>query len=118
MKSDLDKFRSPTGWWIGSLVFKKSNPNDSKCWINTYLIEENAIEGAFSKLEKIGREEEESFSQAFSYSSKFIGICELMPVYEDLRDKAEILWQELDESEGKDVELLSLDDLRNAFTTK
>ncbi len=79
---------SPTGWWIGSSYFENKNKNE-KSWINSYLIRAVLLDEAFSKLR--------NFSERDSYDDlKWVGVCDLMPIYEELCDGSEIIWQETD----------------------
>jgi hypothetical protein len=98
--------RSPSGWWLASYIVRfeyhdedKSNLN-RRClaWKNTIILKAKNREEAFRKANKSGKL---SNSQQFWSENNgrkgqvvFEGITNLLPIYEELDDGAEILWTE------------------------
>ncbi len=89
---------SPTGWWIYSEVQQwvssrqKKLTAKSRClvWENWRLIRAKTREEAHAKALRMGRE-------GFPLKTpdgvwRFAGIAELLPVFDDLEDGAELLW--------------------------
>jgi hypothetical protein len=63
-------------------------------WGNHHLIKASTPEKAFDKAVKLGKEAEYKFTNAYKIEMEwiFVGIGELLPVYEDIEDGAELMW--------------------------
>jgi hypothetical protein len=98
--------RNHTGWWIASYIERfeyydenKANLN-RRClaWENTILIRAPNREVAYRKAVARGRlsngNEGWNSSSGRKGTWRFEGLTGLLPVYEELEDGAEILWQE------------------------
>ena len=98
--------RNHTGWWIASFIERfeyygenKANLN-RRClaWENTILIKAPNREVAYRKAVVRGRlshgNEGVNSSSGRKGAWRFEGLTGLLPVYEELEDGAEILWQE------------------------
>lgn len=91
---------SPSGWWVFIEVQqwvsdqqKKTGLKPAsrcKVWKNTRLIRASDREAAYAKAMKLGAESLPS--RTIHGEWRFAGITELLPVYEELADGAEILW--------------------------
>lgn len=89
-------------WYIVELLEKteplKRNENQDlrrvSTWGNHHLIKANSVEEAYDKAYKLGLEKNYIFinSEKNEMESMFVGIGELLPVYEDIEDGAEIMW--------------------------
>ena len=77
-----------------------SNPN-RRClvWENLYLIEAKDLSAAYDKAFRLGRNECRNTSPSTDNAGHkgrwvFDGISELIPIFEDIQDEAELLWTE------------------------
>lgn len=90
--------RNHTGWWIYKEVAywvsnrQKKLSETSRCpvWENTRLIRARNREEAYRKAMRLSQEGYPSKTDGGEW--RFAGISDLLPVYEDLEDGAEILW--------------------------
>ena len=90
--------QSPSGWWIFREVEywvasgKKTSPRTRHLvWENTRLIRAGNRDEAHRKAVELGRAGHPSKTEDGEW--RFAGISMLLPVYEDLEDGAEILWE-------------------------
>lgn len=89
-------------WYIVELLEKteplKRNENQDlrrvSTWGNHHLIKANSVGEAYDKAYKLGLEKNYIFinSEKNEMESMFVGIGELLPIYEDIQDGAEIMW--------------------------
>lgn len=86
---------SPTGWWIAGLLHKHSDPDRAPYWNNYRLIRAHDWRTAFQKAHEMGKRDDSVGNDAFSNRQEFIGISDLLPIYDGFEDGAEVLWQEL-----------------------
>src|ERR1051326_2082129 len=98
--------RNHSGWWIASYLERFEYYDENKknlgrrclAWENTVLIRAGSREQAYRKALTLGRLS--NGNEAWDVDTKrrgawrFEGLTELLPVYEDLQDGAEILWRE------------------------
>lgn len=97
-----EKITNKGNWFMVEIIDRlepaKVDRKDSKrqctVWGNWHLIKARNAEKAFEKAEKLGR----SFSYNFINSDKqemcweYVGIGDLLPIYEDIEDKVELMW--------------------------
>lgn len=97
---------SPVGWYVGTYQLRfvelaNRRKNDPKkrflCWENTVLVKAKSMMEAHRKVVKVG----ESYAQpykggpdAIDVQWVFEGVIDLLPVYEEIEDGAEIMWAE------------------------
>ncbi|MGH9826138.1 MAG: hypothetical protein ACREDR_23150, partial [Blastocatellia bacterium] len=115
--------RSPSGWWVASYLERFEFEDEEKknlnrrcvAWENTIIIKARNREEAFRKAEKAGRLVDgiEGYSPLERPKMmgigplvrgsvlpkrrgvwRYEGLTSLLPIYEDLQDGAEIIWQE------------------------
>jgi hypothetical protein len=94
---------SPNGWWIASYIERMAwdcepNPSpNSRCtaWENTIILKAGNREEAYEKAVKLAQNPSE-FEDASGRKGHwfFEGLTSLLPIYSELEDGAEILWQE------------------------
>lgn len=101
-----DKNKSPVGWYVGSYLLRfveldDANRNDPEArftsWENTVLVKASSIEAAFTKIEKIGKLNSKPYKggpQGIPVQWEYLGVTEVLPIYEDIEDGAEIAWAE------------------------
>ena len=95
---------SPVDWYIGSYLARfielnsKTN-NDPEAmfstWENTVLIKAKSLREAYDKIEAIGLEHAEPYEggdQRVPVQWEYLGITELLPIYEELADGSELMW--------------------------
>ena len=107
--------RNHSGWWIASYIERFEYYDEDKsniarrclAWENTVLIRARSRDQAYRKAVALGRLS--NGNEAWDSETKrrgawrFEGLTELLPVYEELRDGAEILWKEYDNRTVKTV---------------
>lgn len=91
-------------WFIVEIIEKcepvsRNDKNDLRrvtTWGNHHLIKANSPEEAFDKAIKLGKEKNYKFtnSDKVEMESIFVGIGELLPIYEDIEDGAELMWND------------------------
>jgi hypothetical protein len=104
MKSQ-EKISNKNGNWFIVEIIEKCEPvdrNEKKdlrrvtTWGNHHLIKADSPEKAFDKAVKLGKEKNYKFtnSDKIEMESTFVGIGELLPIYEDIEDGAELMWND------------------------
>jgi hypothetical protein len=104
VSSEIDN--SPVGWYVGSYVIRfielesKNNENPEEkflSWENTIIVKATSYEEAHEKLLAFAKETTEPYKggpEGVPVQWVFEGVTELVPIYEQLEDGAEILWAE------------------------
>jgi hypothetical protein len=95
---------SPVDWYIVSVLLRlefdyqdKTNPN-RKCsvWENSYLIRAKSPNKAYDKAVRLAKADQARARYRGKLGEwKYVGISDLVPIYEKLKDGAEILWTDL-----------------------
>ncbi|MFK7775384.1 MAG: DUF4288 domain-containing protein [Saprospiraceae bacterium] len=91
-------------WYIAEIIEKcepvhRNENQDLRrviTWGNHHLIKANSPVRAFDKAVKIGKEAEYKFinSDKLEMEWIFVGIGGLVPIYEDIEDGAELMWDD------------------------
>jgi len=101
-----DKNISPVGWCVASYLIRFTEINDPNnenqeerfiSWENTIIVRATDLDNAYDKAVKIAHETTEPYlggPDAVPVQWVFEGITELLPIYEELEDGAEIMWAE------------------------
>jgi uncharacterized protein DUF4288 len=101
-----DRNRSPVDWYVGSylLRFVELDAPGSDAprrrflsWENTVLVKARSPYHAYAKVAKLGRAKTKPYRggpKGIPVRWIFEGVTDLLPVYEKLRDGAEIMWTE------------------------
>jgi hypothetical protein len=101
-----DKNVSPVGWYLGSYLQRFIELGDSErdnpdkrfaSWENTVIVQASSLEAAYSKLERIAKQNSKPYRggpTGVRVQWEYLGITELLPIYEELGDGAEIAWSE------------------------
>ena len=101
-----DKNVSPFGWYVGSYLLRfieleeDRNFDDEKqflTWENTRLIKADNLDDAYDKLEKMAKEETEPYKggpDGVDVQWIYEGITDLLPIYDELEDGAELFFSE------------------------
>ena len=90
--------RSPFGWWIYRELEQwtpNSGSKKKRClvWENIRIIKARTRDEAYEKAKKLGKQIGPRKTEGGSW--RFLGISDLLPIYEELEDGAEILWNDL-----------------------
>lgn len=96
---------SPVGWYIGTYQIRftecdlKGLEDPEQLflvWEDTILIRADSLDNAYDKLQEIGRSNEVPYSNPDGkmVQWRYEGIIELLPVYEDITDGAELMYSE------------------------
>ena len=101
-----DKNISPVDWYVGAYLMRFIELNDDNnfdeeerftAWENTVIVKAKSLDEAYEKIEKIGQSDSEPYKggeEGVPVQWVYEGITELLPIYEDLEDGAEIMWRE------------------------
>jgi hypothetical protein len=96
--------RAPHGWWTASYIEQavwnddlKPSPNQ-RCvaWENTILLKAPNREAAYKKAIRLSKNRPTFESEDGKRKGRwvFLGLTDLLPIYEEIEDGAEILWTE------------------------
>ena len=94
MKPSQDS--SPTGWWVAGLLERLSLDGKIEYWNNYRLVRAVHWREAFQRARAQGNSDCDAGRRAFSGETIFLGITDLLPIYDELEDGAELWWQKLD----------------------
>lgn len=100
-----EKISNKKGNWYIVEIIEKCEPverNEKQelrrvtTWGNHHLIKADSPEKAFDKAVKLGKEAEYKFTNSDKIEMEwiFVGIGELLPIYEDIEDGAELMWND------------------------
>jgi hypothetical protein len=101
----VEKISNKNGNWYIVEIIEKCEPverNEKQelrrvtTWGNHHLIKADSPEKAFDKAVKLGKEAEYKFTNSDKVEMEwiFVGIGELLPIYEDIEDGAELMWND------------------------
>jgi hypothetical protein len=102
---NAEKILNKNGNWYIVEIIEKCEPverNEKQelrrvtTWGNHHLIKADSPEKAFDKSVKLGKEAEYKFTNTDKIEMEwiFVGIGELLPIYEDIEDGAELMWND------------------------
>ena len=103
---NYDVNRSPVGWYVGSYLLRfveigavtNASPHRKfLSWENTVLVRAKSLKHAHAKVARIGRSKTKPYRggrTGIPVRWIYEGVSDLLPVYEKLRDGAEIMWTE------------------------
>lgn len=95
---------SPHGWYVGSYILRfiqltaddNQNPEHRfTTWENTVIVKANSLGEAYDKVTQIAAKETTPYQggpNGIDVQWIFEGITDLLPIYEELQDGAEIMW--------------------------
>lgn len=101
-----DKNKSPVNWYMVSYLLRFTDLDDPQknddearfmSWENTMLVSAPSLGHAYEKGKKIAREHAKPYKggpQGVPVQWKFVGITQVLPIYEKLEDGCEIAWTE------------------------
>jgi hypothetical protein len=99
MDSPAPHQNSPTGWWLAALLERRGGKVSKPYWHNYRLVRASHWRQAFRRALELGESGSQVGNQAFGAGHEFIGVTDLVPIYEAFEDGAEILWEEYDADE-------------------
>ena len=97
-----DRIKNKGNWFLVEIIERcepvkvdTKNPR-RRCtvWGNFHLIKAATPDKAIDKAEKLGRQGNYTFINTDKVEMKweFVGIGDILPIYEDIEDKAELMW--------------------------
>ena len=101
-----DRNVSPVGWYLGAYLLRFVELNDPKrddpnkkflSWENTVLVRAKSLREAFRKIDHIGKQNCKPYDggpERVPVKWDYMGVTEVLPIYEELQDGAELAWQE------------------------
>jgi len=101
-----DKNISPVGWYVVSYLLRFVELNDDQkdddearflSWENTILVRAQTLDEAYDKGMTIARENVAPYKgglEGVPVQWQLVGITDVLPIYEELEDGAEIVWAE------------------------
>lgn len=110
-----DKNISPVGWYVASYLLRfveldRTDQQDPEArfltWINTILVRASDLDEAYDKTVKFALQNTEPYKggkDGVPVRWIFEGVTEILPVYEDIEDGAEIMWAEKSPSKLKNL---------------
>lgn len=102
----MDRNTSPVGWYVASYLLRfveldRKDIDDPEAkfmtWENTVLIKANDLDEAYDKTVRIAEESTEPYKggpNGVDVQWQFEGVTQILPVYEQIEDGAEIMWAE------------------------
>ena len=114
----MDKNISPVNWYLGTYLARfieledKSKHDPEKMfetWENTVIVKASNLDEAYSKIEAIGIEHSEPYKggeEEIPVQWEYMGIVQLLPIYEELEDGSEIMWAENRPRKLKNLKLM------------
>ena len=121
-----DKNISPVGWYVGAYLIRFIEIEEAGnfdlekkflSWENTVIVRANDLDEAYEKIEQIAKSNTKPYKggpEGIPVQWVYEGITELLPIYEELEDGAEIMWGERHPRKLKNLRklILSREDLR------
>lgn len=101
-----DKNRSPVGWYVVSYLLRFVDLNDTDqdddearflSWENTILVRAQSLDEAYDKGMQVAQGNTRPYKggpDGVPVQWKLLGITDVLPIYEELADGAEIMWAE------------------------
>jgi hypothetical protein len=101
-----DKNISPVGWYFGSYLLRfvevaetgRDDPEKRfRAWENTVLVKAKSLDAAYGRIERIAKAAAKPYQgglQGARVMWEYVGVTELVPVYEAIADGAEIAWSD------------------------
>jgi hypothetical protein len=114
----VNKNVSPVGWYVASYLVRfvelnssDNNNPDSKflAWENTVIVRADNLDAAYDKVVAIAMLDTKPYAggpDAVPVQWLFEGVTELLPIYEDLEDGAEIMYREINPTKLKNLQKL------------
>ena len=100
---------SPTGWWIVGILMKNKASASTSYWNNYRIFRGSSWVEAYEKA--VANAKLESGDGA---PQEFVGISDLLPIYDKFEDGAEVIFQEID-AEGDIPTVYSFDELSKIY---
>lgn len=101
-----DRNYSPVGWYLVSYLLRFVELNDLRrdddeerflSWENTILVQADNLDHAYDKGLQVARKATKPYKGGLTgvpVQWKLVGITDVLPIYEDLKDGSEVAWTE------------------------
>jgi len=100
--------KSPFGWWIAAILLRYEEQGEDRknlsrrclAWVNTIIIKAKNREEAYRKAIFQGESHQSKKWDSIDTKTRrkgrwnFEGLMSLLPIYEELEDGAEVLWDQ------------------------
>ena len=103
---------SPTGWWIVGILINNKAPASTSYWNNYRIFRGSSWVEAYEKA--VANAKLESGDGA---PQEFVGISDLLPIYDEFEEGAEVIFQEID-AEDDVPTVYSFDELSKIYENK
>jgi len=100
----MEKIDNSKGqWYFAEIIIRfepverdeANNLRRGTTWGNFHLIKAGSPEEAYAKAEKLGKDHNYTYpSHGREIASVFAGVGDLLPIYEDIEDGAEIMYRD------------------------
>jgi Domain of unknown function (DUF4288) len=101
----MNRIKNNNRWYLAGILERcepvgndKRNPKRrGTTWLNHMLIEASSPKHALNKALKLGKSSTRRYKAISGQTLqwKFLGLAELLPIYEDIEDGAELMWTDL-----------------------
>lgn len=110
-----DRNQAPFGWYVGTYILRfielraKGNSNPKKkflAWENTVIVKAKSLSHAYDKIVALGKLHTKPYKggpDGVDVQWVFEGITQVLPIYEELKDGAEIMWAEYESKSLKKI---------------
>jgi hypothetical protein len=97
------KIKNDADWFLASVCVRceplGTNPKDLRrkhlTWVNTHLIHAASIAEAFDKAVALGKRENIRYKTSDGMVKwRFIGLWDLIPIWDDIADGEELIWDD------------------------
>ena len=103
---------SPTGWWIVGILMKNKPPTSTSYWNNYRIFRGSSWIEAYEKAVASAKLE-----SGDGEPQEFVGISDLLPIYDKFEEGAEVIFQEIDAEEDLPT-VYSFDELSTIYENK
>lgn len=104
------KIKNDADWFLASLCVRceplgtdaRDRGQKYLTWLNTYLVHARDIGEAFDKAVALGKKENIRYrTRTGRVKWRFVGLWDLVPIYDDLADGEEIAWHDYGRITGR-----------------
>jgi hypothetical protein len=90
---------SPTGWWIAGILERHVFDGKTIFWNNYRLIRASHWRDAYRAAVILAKDSSEISHRVIGGICEFVGISDLVPIYDAFEHGSEVLWEEYDDAD-------------------